>query len=283
MHSPNTHEVHRKKKFYAARGVAAEILDSRSLEEAEPNLRKGLAGGLLVPHDSVIYPPWAAQFLVNGALECGAHLRLGQAAVKVRREGVCLSDGSQISAGFVINCAGAWSPSLTAGISVQKRKGHLLITDRYPGFLHHQLVELGYLKSAGSVTADSVAFNIQPRKNGQLLIGSSRQYGSEDSKIDSALLGKMLQRAVEYMPALGQLSAIRAWTGFRAATPDKLPLIGPYSEQETLYLATGHEGLGITTSLGTAKLLVDQLLQRNSAIPAEPYMPNRSSQEVVYA
>jgi glycine/D-amino acid oxidase-like deaminating enzyme len=85
----------------------------------------------------------------------------------------------------------------------------------------------------------------------------------------------MLARAIEYLPSLGKLSALRAWTGFRAATPDKLPLIGPSTEQEGLFLATGHEGLGITTSLGTAKLLVDQIVKREPAIPVEPYLPSR--------
>jgi glycine/D-amino acid oxidase-like deaminating enzyme len=88
----------------------------------------------------------------------------------------------------------------------------------------------------------------------------------------------MTERAVEYMPALGTLSAIRVWTGFRPATPDNLPLIGPLPERRNLYLATGHEGLGITTSLGTARLLVDQLLQRESEIPVEPYLPSRVHQ-----
>src|SRR4029079_6496209 len=37
-------EARRKEKFYAERGVKAEILDAHSLEEAEPNLRPGLAG-----------------------------------------------------------------------------------------------------------------------------------------------------------------------------------------------------------------------------------------------
>ena len=60
-----------------------------------------------------------------------------------------------------------------------------------------------------------------------------------------------------------------------AATPDKLPLIGPVVEHPRLYLATGHEGLGITTSLGTAKLLVDQIVNRAPAIPVEPYLPAR--------
>jgi glycine/D-amino acid oxidase-like deaminating enzyme len=89
----------------------------------------------------------------------------------------------------------------------------------------------------------------------------------------------MLQRAVEYVPALAKLSALRAWTGFRAATPDKLPLIGPDNENDRCYLATGHEGLGITTSLGTAKLLVDQIMNRPAAIPISPYLPSRMAPE----
>jgi glycine/D-amino acid oxidase-like deaminating enzyme len=88
----------------------------------------------------------------------------------------------------------------------------------------------------------------------------------------------MLARAIEYLPALGKVSALRAWTGFRAATPDKLPLIGPSVEDERVFLATGHEGLGITTSLGTAKLLVDQIVKRESVIPVGPYLPARVSE-----
>ena len=63
-----------------------------------------------------------------------------------------------------------------------------MITDRYPGFLRHQLVELGYLKSAHSVSSDSVAFNVQPRRTGQILIGSSRQYGAEHKEVDHDIL-----------------------------------------------------------------------------------------------
>jgi glycine/D-amino acid oxidase-like deaminating enzyme len=85
------------------------------------------------------------------------------------------------------------------------------------------------------------------------------------------------------MPALGKISAIRCWTGFRAATADKLPLIGPSVSDDKLWLATGHEGLGITTSLGTARLLVDQITGRRSAIAVEPYLPSRGSREHVHA
>jgi glycine/D-amino acid oxidase-like deaminating enzyme len=190
---------------------------------------------------------------------------------------VRLADGTIFSASVVVNAAGASAPALTPGIEVKKRKGHLAITDRYPGLVRHQLVELGYLKSAHSMTDDSVAFNVQPRRTGQVLVGSSRQYGAECKEVEHEILTRMLQRAQHYMPALAHTSVIRVWTGFRAATPDKLPLIGPWPADSTLYLATGHEGLGITTSLATARLLVDQIVGRKSAIPAEPYLPARTT------
>ncbi len=270
-------EVRRKQRYYTERGVAVEVLDAQAVAEAEPNLRPGLAGGLRVPGDSVIYPPCAAKFFVDRAVDAGAKLFLGKSVQQVKDDHVLLHDSSTISAKLTVNAAGSWSPQLTSGIDVKKRKGHLLITDRYPQFVRHQLVELGYLKSAHTLTAESVAFNIQPRKTGQMLIGSSRQFGVDSSQVETPIMKRMLNRACEYLPTLENLSSIRTWTGFRAATPDKLPLVGPHEGCKHLYLATGHEGLGITTSLGTARLLADQIIGRASAIPFEAYLPSRLS------
>ncbi|MFZ0639144.1 MAG: FAD-binding oxidoreductase [Candidatus Acidiferrales bacterium] len=272
--------VTQKRQFYEARGVRTEILDAHALHEAEPNLRAGLPGGLLVPEDAVIYAPCAARFLVEQAQSRGAHLHVPRVVTELAPDGVRLNDGTSIVAQSIVIAAGTWSARLAPGIEVRKRKGHLVITDRYPGLVHHQLVELGYLKSAHSFTSESVAFNIQPRKTGQMLLGSSRQFDKETSVVDHAILGRMLARAQEFVPSLGRLSAIRTWTGFRAATPDKLPLIGPVPGHDNLFLATGHEGLGITTSLGTARLLIDQLLQRTPEIPAAPYLPGRVYENV---
>jgi glycine/D-amino acid oxidase-like deaminating enzyme len=88
----------------------------------------------------------------------------------------------------------------------------------------------------------------------------------------------MLRRAIEYMPSIGNLAAIRTWTGHRAATPDKLPIIGPAADHDHLWFATGHEGLGITTSVGTGQILADLLLGKTPAIPAAPFAPARFAQ-----
>jgi len=274
--------VSSKFAYYGAHGVPVEVLDERSLREAEPNLREGLPGGLLVPEDGVLYPPAAALWLMQRAVAAGAVLHTGKTVTALSGQGARLSDGTFINAQATVNATGAWSPALTPGLEVRKRKGHLVITDRYPGFVHHQVLELGYLKSAHSLTSDSVAFNVQPRSTGQVLIGSSRQYGNENSAADRDIVRAMLKRASAYMPAIERLSAIRCWTGFRPATPDKLPLIGP-SAEPGLYLATGHEGLGITTCLATARMIADELLGRESAIPRQPYSPARAPQGAVHA
>jgi glycine/D-amino acid oxidase-like deaminating enzyme len=269
-------EVRRKHRYYTARDLPVEILDEKTLSEAEPNLRPGLAGGLVLKHDSVIYPPCAARYFVAEACKRGAVFLPSRQVVRAEKGSAQLDDGTTLATARVLLATGAAIGKLVPGLDVQPRKGHLLITDRYPGFVNHQLIELGYLKSAHSLRSDSVAFNVQPRKTGQLLIGSSRQYGVDDPAVDGTILSKMLLRSIEFMPALRSVSAIRTWTGFRAATPDKLPVIGECPNRPGVYIATGHEGLGISTSLATAKLLCDVFQNRESAIPREPYAPNRT-------
>lgn len=261
--------VQQKHAYYRAHAVPSEMLDNGSLYALEPNLCPGLAGGLLVPGDSVVYPPASATVLMECAGTHGATLVHGIARQLVDG-GVQLADGSTLQSELVVLANGAHAIDLAPELPIRARKGHLAITDRYPGFIRHQLVELGYLTSAHAGSGDSVAFNVQPRKTGQVLIGSSRQLDVWTSEVDQTILARMLRRAIEYLPALEHFSCIRVWTGLRAATPDDLPLIGPHPDRPGVWLATGHEGLGITTSLGTARLLADQLLGRSPAIPLSP-------------
>ncbi len=68
-------EVWRKRDYYRKRDVPTEVLDASALQVLEPNLRKGMMGGLLVPEDGVLYPPCAARFLIERAQGSGAKLQ----------------------------------------------------------------------------------------------------------------------------------------------------------------------------------------------------------------
>ena len=137
-----------KQATLRAYGVRAELLDARQVVEAEPQLRAGLAGGLVQSDDQVVYPPCVARWLIEQACAKGATVRLDTRVVSLGRDYVCLADGTRLAAGCVVNAAGPAAPRLTPGLPIRPRKGHLVITDRYRGFIRRQLVELGYVKSA---------------------------------------------------------------------------------------------------------------------------------------
>jgi glycine/D-amino acid oxidase-like deaminating enzyme len=231
----------------------------------------------------VLYPPTAARYLVQKAQTRRATVRVGCIVESIGVRSVVVRERNgqtmRIPTDVVINAAGIDAPVLVPGLPVIPRKGHLVITDRYPGLCKSELVELGYLHSAHSMTGASTAFNVQPRATGQLLIGSSRELVGRDRSINQPLLRAMLRRAIQFLPALAECAALRAWTGFRPATPDNLPLIGRWDPVDGLWIAAGHEGLGVTTALGTAEIITAGILGREAPITAAPFSPMRRMPE----
>jgi glycine/D-amino acid oxidase-like deaminating enzyme len=270
-------EARRMHGVHANAGFPSQILSEREIARLEPNLRPGLAGALHVPGDALISPTAATQFLVQQAQSRGAQVETGytRAVHRFAPDGAHLHRNQIVQAKYYVNACGVHSAQLSPGIPVHPRKGHLILTHAYPQYARHQLVELGYLKSVSGDNADSVAFNLHPKPNGQMLIGSSRQFNNTDPEVEEAMLARMLARACEFMPTLHQLKPAKTWAGFRAATPDKLPLIGPSPTQPNVFLATGHEGLGITTSLATGQIIADLILQKTPAIDPAPFSPAR--------
>jgi glycine/D-amino acid oxidase-like deaminating enzyme len=278
-HEAQLHALAERRQTYAAAGVRSEIVDPLALAEAEPALRPGLAGALLVPDDSVVYPPAVARWLIGRACAHGAELREQVKVTRVESRTAVTTDG-RYDADLVVIANGCQAPALVPELRIVPRKGHLVVTDRYPGFCAHQLVETGYLESAHDMDAASVAFNLQPRSTGQLLVGSSRELSGWDASLNRDIVRAMIARATYFVPALQRIHALRIWTGFRPATADGLPFIGAWPTLDGVWVAAGHEGLGITTALGTAQLLADLLAGRQPAIDVAPYAPDRQSHDV---
>lgn len=259
----------------AAAGIQAEPLDRAQLRELEPNLAHDLAGGLWVPREAVVYPPRMARWLVRRAVAAGAGLFQGRRVTRLLRDGVEL-EGSGVLRGPTLVAAGCESATLLPELPMRPRRGHLVVTDRHPGVVGRQVLELGYAESAHGSDEVSVAFNVQPRPTGQLLVGSSRELDETGAEVDPAILRRMLERAFRYLPALRGLQAIRAWTGLRPCSFDGRPYIGAVPGRDRVWVAAGHEGLGVANALGTAQLLRDLIEGRRPAIDPRPYDPARA-------
>lgn len=198
-----------------AHGIACELLGPAALAAAEPLLRPGLAGALKVSGDSVVYAPNAAEWLLahapphprragRGHAHRGPHRAPWPMAAPAARAPYCWPPAS--------------GPAPVPRPAHPPQEGHLAITERHPGLLRHQLVELGYITSAHHSDGTSVAFNLQPRPTGQLLLGSSRQFDTTDPAVENAILARMLHRARSTTRPPWPIFP-SSWTGFRAATP----------------------------------------------------------------
>lgn len=195
--SPGQLEIAREKqRRMAAYQVSSEMQTPTQLMQREPLLRAGLQVGCGCPATVSSMPLKSrAGFIADAGdnLTC-----LSEGATEIAEPAVTLTSGKRRRAPAIV-VAAASAPMGCWGKLAAAKKGQLAITDRYGPLLHHQLVELGYGASAhGGGT--SVAFNVQPRPTGQLLIGSSRQFDHSERQLDLPLLAQMLDRARHFLP-----------------------------------------------------------------------------------
>jgi glycine/D-amino acid oxidase-like deaminating enzyme len=265
--------IARKHDRLHQRGLPSSILDREVIPRVEPALRAGLAGALLVPEDAVLDPVPTTQFLLEETVRLGGRLFADRSATRISEGIVELARGQVVHGRHVINAAGVDAPRLSSGIPVRPRKGHLLRFEAVPAPLRHQLVEVAYDRSVHSVDGPSIAFNAHPAADGTWTIGASREWGSTDTTVRPATVELIRARASAFLPQLPNATLAKSWAGLRPAMPDHLPWIGPLPGSDSVWVATGHEGLGITCSVGTGRLIVDAIQGHRSKIPIDPYLP----------
>ncbi|TCM63848.1 glycine/D-amino acid oxidase-like deaminating enzyme [Acinetobacter calcoaceticus] len=265
-----------KYKILQQKGVRCRLVSAAEIQQQEPHLKHGLCGGLEVLDDGILYAPSTAEWLLQ---QYPALIQVQHAKViAIQDNQVQLNDGTWLEAEHIVLANGIHATDFYPELPIQAKKGHLAITDRYPEIqVKHTLVALAYAAGTQASSGISVACNIQPRPTGQLFIGSTRQFDSLDPAVEPEVFTRMLREAVDYFPDLAGLNVIRAWTGFRAATPDGLPIIGPHPDHPSLYLAVGHEGLGVTTAPGTARLIAAHICGIEFEIDPRPFSLQRFS------
>jgi glycine/D-amino acid oxidase-like deaminating enzyme len=95
------------------------------------------------------------------------------------------------------------------------------------------------------------------------------------------LLARSLARAVRFVPALADALLVRTWAGLRPWTPDRLPLVGPVPGRAGLFLASGHEGLGLTLAPLTGEIVAGTLCGEPLVPDAVALLPGRFALRLV--
>lgn len=264
-------EAEAKLRRYRASGVEAHLVDARELGEMEPNLRRGLPGALHVPGDIVLDAAEATRYLALAAQKLGAKVRVPARVRELTEAGPVLSNGERVAAEHTVLATGWQAPTLRPGLPIRPRKGHIALMAPRPGFAHHQLSEISYVHGARPEANDVISFSLQPRTSGRYLLGATRQYVGTGTEVDPRVIEKLLARARRFMPDIDQLSIERTWAGLRPAGLGTVPIIGRDPERPGLVLAVAHEGIGITTSVATGRIVTDLITGRGPSVPVEPF------------
>lgn len=257
-----------------AQGVNCRLVDAATLYAIELKLKQGLWGGLEVKDDGILYAPCAAEWLLQ---QYPQHIGVKDIkVVELNEQYVKLANDEILQPDSIVLANGIHATEFFPELPIEPKKGHLAITDRYPEIhLSHTLVALAYAASTQATSGISVACNIQPRPTGQLFLGSSRQFDTTDPDVEPEVFVRVLQQVIDYLPCLADLNIIRAWTGFRAASPDGIPIIGRHPNYDSIFLAVGHEGLGVTTATGTGALIASHICQTPFVLNPTPFLPDR--------
>lgn len=283
-------------KQFRDNGDDADILDAHQLQDLEPGLAKDLPGALFYPGDGVVLPMLAAGAVLAAAQKRNPNvvLRPHCAVTGVRRDGARIvgveTERGAIATNTVVNTSGVWAPDVAQlcgepRLPIYPRAGNLVITGHHVSPVRTQLLEISYLRFAhGSSKVDPTrtdsdpgghAVNVQPQTNGGCLIGSTRQFCGMQKNLNRKLLRRSLERAQRYLPGLAAAPIVRTWVGLRPYSIDSLPLIGRWDPVDGLWIAAGHEGLGISMAPITGRLIAQQIAGVATDVDATPYRPGR--------
>ena len=207
----------------------------------------------------------------------GAQVLTGRPAVGIRVdrgrvEAVQLADGV-VSTPVVINAAGARAAEVGRWVGLEipitPRRGQILVTAAVPPLIRHCLISAQYVaaKFDPEIARRGMGFSVEQTDNGNLLIGSTREFVGFDRRTTLEGLRTIAARIAPVIPALKRVPVIRAFGGLRPYTPDGLPILGPVAGVEGFVMAAGHEGDGIALSAVTGALVADWVATGRTQFP----------------
>jgi sarcosine oxidase subunit beta len=178
---------------------------------------------------------------------------------------VITNTGRQIFAKDIILCTGAWTGNLGKvlgiNIPIKPRRGNLVVTEVVPEIIRHLILDYDYICCKFDENR-KMGLTVEQTKNGNLLIGSTREFTGFKDDYDLKKISQIVRRAQKYFPLLSDVSLIRIFSGFRPYSPDFKPLIGLIPSFSNLWIAAGHEGDGIALSPVTGMLVSELILRK---------------------
>lgn len=250
--------------------VGADPIDGATLADMEPALKPGLAGAWIYRNDAHLRPDRLMSEM-RRKLEAAGVTFLAQHELKsFVRQGdqitaVKTSQGELPADEFVV-ATGPLTPLLNqelgCRIPIQPGKGYSITMPRprlcpkYPMLL------------------EEVHVGITPFDSGYR-IGSTMEFAGYNSELSPQRLQYLRSGATEYLHEPLADPVVEEWCGWRPMTWDGLPYIDRTPKYSNVWVAAGHNMLGLSMGTATGRLLTELITGNSPHIDPSPYRIGR--------
>jgi D-amino-acid dehydrogenase len=246
--------------------------DGDEVVKLEPALKPGMAGGWHFPGDAHLRPDklmssWKTLLESRGVSILENHefqkfVKIGGkngASGQSRANRVITSQGEFEADAFVV-ATGAWTPMLNrelgCRVPIQPGKGYSLTMAR-PSICPK--IPMIFEEHRVAVTPWPSGFRL----------GSIMEFAGYDESLRPERIQMLRNGASHYLKEPSAEPVVEEWFGWRPMTPDSLPIIDRCPAFENVYLAAGHNMLGLSMAPVTGKLISELLNGEPTHLPID--------------
>ncbi|WP_145358007.1 NAD(P)/FAD-dependent oxidoreductase [Alienimonas californiensis] len=286
--------------------LPARRLEGAALREFEPALKPEVAGGWFYEEDAHLRPDALMKSWRAALTDRGVTIREGVSVTGFRVEdgrvrGVQYTSdkgAGEEPASAAVVAAGALTPdfqqALGLYVPVAPGKGYsmTLHLDEHgldPAAAPRMPLLLPEVRVAVTPHAGGpVRGEDGVRRPAALRLGSIMEFAGYDPSIARRRLALLTRGASRFLnvpaepPADDHPTGDNRWAGWRPMTPDGVPLIGKVpggrgQRAENLFVAAGHNMLGLSLAPGTGRLIAELVTGAEPHVDPAPYAPGRFS------
>ncbi len=259
-------------------GVAT-VLESEEAKKRFPPLAAGVPA-IHVTDGAVVEGRLLRDAMTRAAVRRGATVVHGRAAFESMNANdlpTIVVGSERLPCDAVILAAGAWSAALVEPLGIE-----LPVGPQRGQIAHLDLPSEGAARHGD--TGDwpfVIGFDghyLVPFPGGRVVAGATREDGTGfDGRTTAGGVREVLDQALRLAPGLTGASLHEVRVGFRPATRDGLPLLGPVDGLPGTWVATGMGPTGLTVGPFAGALIADKIAGREPAtdVDIEPFAPGR--------
>lgn len=248
----------------------ARRMDADELLELEPALKPDVAGAWYYDHDAHLRPDKLLTNWRERLTAAGVEFRENVNVTEFERSdgqatGVRTSQGVIGGDRFLV-ATGALTPfletELGCRIPIQPGKGYSLTMPRPT---RCPAIPMIFPEHRVAVTPMETGYRI----------GSIMEFAGYDRSISPARLEMLRSGAAHYLKEPWSEPVLEQWYGWRPMTWDSLPIIDQSPAHSNVWIAAGHNMLGLSMAPGTGRLVAELMSGAEPHIDPSPYRVSR--------